>query len=561
MSSSDTFVLAEVDEITSLDPAYSYDNASQNLIFNVYDTLIGFDKSSFKRLIPLLAVRIPSLKNGRISPDGRVYRFRIRQGVRFQDGSKLSPQDVRYSLLRFMMMDRPGGPSALLLEPILGISSTRDDEQNLSVIFKAAKQAVRVKGQDVVITLQRPFAPFLSIMARWSYVLPQRWAKEHGDWDGTEAGLKYFNNPSQDRGYLHAHMNGSGPFKFERWNPAAKYVILDRNDGYWRKPADLKRVIIKTVTEFSTQKLMLETGDVDAINVSPVFLRELEKIKGVKIADHLARLATDPVFFFTFKINPTANRDIGSGRLDGQGIPPDFFLDPDVRKGFAYAFDYNAFIQDALKGQAQRAKTVVPPELLAKNSDQHYYHHDIKKSAAHFRKAFQGKLWEKGFHFTMSYNIGSENRMAAVIILKKNVEAINPKFQIDIRGLDWAPFLDKAEKHLMPIFVRGWYADYPDAYNFVSAFYASKGRYPIEQGYSNPAMDILLRRSTQETNPRHRRALYAKILSLGFKDAPNIFISHPYGIYALRDEVQNFYDNPIALGLDYYYMRKANVSH
>lgn len=553
------FSLLQVDEITSLDPAYPYDNASQNVIFNVYDTLIGFDKSSFKRLVPLLASQVPSLKNGGISKNGRIYRFHIRKNVFFQDGRKLSPEDVRYSLLRFMLMDRTGGPSALLLEPILGISSTRDQNKSLPSVFKAAQNAIAVHNQDVVITLKRPFAPFLSIMARWSYVLSKSWAIEHGDWDGTLATLHAFNNPSQDHGYLHDHMNGSGPFKLERWDPIAKYLVLDRNEHYWRKPASLKQIIIKTVPEFSTQKLMLEAGDADAISVSPAFLNELKEIKNIKIADHLMRLATDPVFFFTFKINPIANRDIGSGKLDGRGIPIDFFSDPDVRKGFSYAFDSNAFLKDALNGQAQSAKSVVPPELLGKTISAPYYHHDPQKAISYFRKAFHGALWEKGFRFTMTYNIGSQNRMAAAMILKRNVEALNPKFQIDLRGLDWPAFLDKAEKRLMPIFIRGWYADYPNAYNFLSAFYDSSGRYPLEQDYSNSAVDHLLKKATQETNRIRRHQLYAKILRSAYEDAPNIPAAHPSGIYALQSTVQNFYDNPISLGLDYYYLSKTDA--
>lgn len=558
-SNADTFVLAQIDEITSLDPAYPYDNASQNLIFNVYDTLIGFDKSSVKKMIPLLATQVPSVKNGGISRDGRVYIFRIRKGVRFQDGRPLTPEDARYSLLRFMLMDRPGGPSALFLEPLLGISATTGQKKSLSRIFKEARRRVQVHGQDLVITLKRPFAPFLSIMARWSYVISESWAKEHGDWNGAESTLKNFNNPPEDRGYLHDHMNGSGPFKLEMWNPSAGYIVLDRNDDYWRKPAALKKVVVKTVPEFSTQKLGLETGDVDAVNIPATFLPQLKNMKGVKIADHLPRLAVDPVFFFTFKINPRANPDIGSGRLDGRGIPPDFFSDPDVRKGFACAFDYGAFIQDALKGEGRLATTVAPTELLAKKIPKTPYHYDPQKAAAHLKKAFNGELWRKGFRFTMTYNIGSENRIAAALILKKNVESLNPKFQIDIRGLDWASFLDKGEKRLMPIFIRGWYADYPDAYDFFSAFYSSRGRYPLEQGYFDPKMDRLIEKYSREITPSRRHKIENQIINLGYQDEPSVPAAYPYGIYALRDAVSGFYDNPIDLGMNYYYIRKEHA--
>ncbi len=555
-NSSQTFVLAQVDEITSLDPAYPYDNASQNVIFNVYDTLLGFDRSSLTHLIPLIATQVPSLKNGGISPDGRVYRFHIRKGVYFQDGEILTPEDVRYSLLRFMLMDRPGGPSGLLLEPILGISSTQEKGTSLKSIFDSAQKAVRVKGQDVVVTLKRPFSPFLSIMARWSYVLPESWAIQHGDWNGTFASLTHFNRPQEDRSYLRDHMNGSGPFELALWNPISKYLILKRNKHYWRKPAALSQVIIRTIPEFSTQKLMLKAGDVDAINVSPAFLSEVAHIPGVKIVPHLPRLATDPVFFFTFHINPVANRDIGSGRLGEDGIPPDFFSDLDVRLGMTYAFDAQTFVHDALKGEGARAKSVVPPKLLPGQTRFPFRSYNLQKAVSHFKRAFHGQVWEKGFHFTLTYNTGSENRMAAALILKKNVESLNPKFHIDVRGLDWPSFLDKSEKNLMPIFVRGWYADYPDAYNFLNAFYNSNGRYPLEQKYQDPKMDLLLGKLTASPRRPTQKKLEEEILTRASKNAPNIPVAHPTAIYALKREVQNFYDNPIALGLDYYFISK-----
>ncbi len=551
-----TFVLAQVDEITSLDPAYPYDNASQNVIFNVYDTLLGLDPKSPRRLIPKIATAVPSLKNGGISPNGRIYRFHIRKNVHFQDGRLLSPEDVRYSLLRFMLMDRPGGPSGILLEPILGISSTREKGVSLKSIFDAAQKAVRVEGNDVVITLKRPFAPFLSIMARWSYVLPKSWATEHGDWDGTWASFARFNNPPEDRSYLRNHMDGSGPFKLALWNPISKYVILKRNDHYWRKPASLSQVIIRTIPEFSTQKLMLKAGDADAISVSPIFLSEVSNLPNVKIISHLSRLATDPVFFFTFRVNSTANRDIGSGRLGENGIPPDFFSDRDVRLGMSYAFDAKTFVRDALKGEGFQAKSVVPPTLLETNAHFPYRSYNLKKAISHFKRAFNGDVWKKGFHFTLTYNVGAENRMAAALILKKNVESLNPKFHIDIRGLDWPSFLDKSEKHLMPIFMRGWYADYPNAYNFFYAFFDSNGRYPLEQQYRDPQMDRLLEKFASTHSRLKQKKLEEEILKLANYDAPNIPVAHPTAIYALRKEVPVFYDNPIALGLDYYYISK-----
>jgi len=554
----DTFVDAAVGEVTSLDPVVPYDNASQALIFNVYETLIGFDGSHLDKFVPMLASQVPSAKNGLISSDGMTYRFPIRRGVRFQDGSPMTPEDVRYSLLRFMLTDRAGGPSALLLQPILGVDSTRDASGKIVVDFAAVEKAIRVQGDDVVIKLPRPFAPFLAVMARWSYVMPKKWAVAHGEWDGTAAAWKRFNNPPDTApSYFSEHMNGTGPFALERWDRTAQYVLLKRNDGYWRKPAALKRVLVKTVPEFATRRLMLQAGDADVIETLRPLMGQLQGLPGVKIVDDLPRLMTDPVFYFTFKINTFANADIGSGKLDGDGIPPDFFSDPDVRKGFAYAFDYDALIRDTFKGKAVRAKGPVPPYVPGADPKQPFYTYDLKKAEQHFRKAWDTHVWEKGFRFTLTYNVGSENREAACQILKRNVERLNPKFKIDIRGLEWASYLQKAQDHLMPMFTRGWTADYPDAHNFVYNFYHSDGRYPQAQGFHDVEMDQLIDKAVREVDPRRRQALYDRILKLGYEEVPSIPTVHYVGAFAMRDWVRGFYENPVFLGLYYYPFSKA----
>ena len=223
VKNSGTLVVGHTGEVTSLDPVYPYDAASQSLIYNVYETLIAYDGSSLERFVPALAREVPSLKNGLISKDAKTYSFPIRAGVRFHDGSALTPEDIRYSLLRFMLTDRSGGPSSLLLEPILGVPSTRGPDGKIQMDFQQAAAAVRVEGDRVVIKLKRPFGPFLPVMARWSYVMSKSWAKAHGEWDGGAQTWTQFNNLPKEKSYLFDHMNGAGPFKFVSYTPNQGY--------------------------------------------------------------------------------------------------------------------------------------------------------------------------------------------------------------------------------------------------------------------------------------------------------------------------------------------------
>ena len=551
-----TLVVAHAGEMQSLDPVYSYDGVTQGMMINVYDTLLKFNGGSMTEFLPSVSEKVPSVENGLISKDGLKYTFPIRKGIKFHDGTELTPEDVRYSILRFMISDVSGGPSSLLLEPILGLTSTRNEKGEIILDFKEAEQAVQVDGGNVVITLKRPFAPFLGVLARWGYIVPKKWVAENGGWDGTEQTWKKFNNFDKQNSYLFDHMNGSGPFKLARWDNSARRLQLVANEDYFEGAPSIKNIHMMTVSEGSMFRLMLETGDADISEIPPQFADQLRGKAGVVVYDNLPRLRTDPVIFFTLDINTKANPDVGSGKLDGAGIPADFFRDEDVRKGFSYAFDYDSFLKEALGGRGTRAYGPAPEGLYHYEESDPHYEFDLKKAEEHFKKAWGGKVWENGFTFTITYNTGSAQRQIAAEMLKRNVEKLNPKFKIDVRGVMWASFLEKTTARQMPMWVRGWVADYADAHNFYFSFMHSDGRYAFSQGYKNPKADKLVAQAVAETNPQKRVALYKQLHRLVYDDAMQIYTIHPTGLWAMRESVKGFVDNPVYMGLYFYPMYK-----
>lgn len=552
----DSLIVAHKGEMESLDPVYSYDGVTHGMLINVYDTLLKFKGSSLTELEPSLATQVPSKENGLISADGRTYTFPIRKGVKFHDGTELTPEDVRYSLLRFILSDVSGGPSSLLLEPILGVSSTRDENGEIIVDFNEAAQAIRVEGDNVVVTLKRPFAPFLSIVARWSYVVSKNWAVARGGWDGTEQTWKQFNNFAKDASPFFAASNGTGPFQVARWDIAAKRLTLTAHENYFAGAPQLKTIHMMTVDEPSTLRLMLETGDADVAEISTKFAAQLKGNPDITVYDNLPRLRTDPVIFFTLDINMQGNPDVGSGQLDGQGIPSNFFADKDLRKGFEYAFDYDAFLQESMEGRGERAIGPAPAGLVKYDDGFKRYHFDLEKAKAHFQKAWDGRVWEKGFKFTITYNTSGDMRQIASEILKRNVESLNPKFQIDLRGVTWPAFLEKTAKRQMPMWARGWVADYADAHNFYFPFIHSQGRYALSQGYKNPMADRLIEKAVSETNLAKRNLLYRQVHNFMHEDAMQIYTVHPTGLWAMRTNVKNFVDNPVYMGIYFYPMYK-----
>ena len=559
----DTFVYATIGDPESLDPAWAYDTSSTGIIGNVYEYLLAFDGAGIKTkdLVGRLSAKVPSKANGLISADGLTYRFPIRQGVKFHDGAPLTPDDVRYSLLRFMLLDRDGGPSSLLLEPILGVGSTRPNGKLLDDAYERAAKAVTVDRDCVVVRLPRPFAPFLSILANWGAVVPRRWAAARGQWDGEAASWKKFNNPAHEEILPDGSADGTGPFRLARFDRATKEILLERNDAYWRKPARLKSVVIKVVDEFATRKLMLQAGDADSIYGPQMYFPQLQNIPGVRTMDGLAPLERSPMVFFVFKINAVGNPNIGSGKLDGEGIPNDFFSDKDVRQAFAYSIDPEAYVRDLLRGKGKANCSLLPPGMLGRQERPLKYRLDPRKAEEHFRKAWNGRLWDAGFKFTIVYNSGDAPGQAIAQMIKKNVENASAKFHVDIRSQQWSTFLDQSKQRKIPLFVGAWGADYPDPHNFAFPLLHSNGYFPTQQGYADPKMDKLIEEAVKTLDEGKRAELYHRIQDLYEDEIPHVEFADGARYRAQSSAVKGYVFNPVfpdaPYGSYYYQLSKS----
>ncbi|MBI3550501.1 MAG: ABC transporter substrate-binding protein [Elusimicrobia bacterium] len=553
----DTFIYATIGEVDSLDPAWSYDSRSHHILRNVYELLVQFKGTSLIEFEPLLAAQIPSTSNGLISKDGLTYTFPIRKGVVFHDGTPLVPEDVKYSFIRYMLQDRAGGPSSLLLDPILGINATRDkDGKPIPDLFQRADKAITVAGDKVSIKLARPYSPFLGILASHGEIISKSWCVKNGCWDGTEATWMQHNNPQKQSSYLLEHVNGTGPYALDRWDRKNKEVVLRRNDKYWRKPPALKTIVIRSVEEFATRKLMLQAGDADTTYVPIGNFPQVQDMKDVKIYDRLSKLETPIGIAFTFKLNTIANPYLGSGKLDGDGIPPEFFSDKDIRLGFARSMDHETYVKDILRGKGSPTRGLIQKGMLGYNADGANVTFSPEKATEHFKKAWGGKVWEKGFQFTMVYNDTQPNVQAMFQMIKKNVEALNPKFKIDIRTVQWPTYLDQGHSHKLPMFLAMWSADFPDPHNMVFPYYHTHGDWAFRQNYSNPKLDKMIEDAIVILDPEKRDKAYREIQRVGFEEMPQMLIADRFRFRIERDWVKGWIFRkvePDAPYGDYYY--------
>ncbi|MBO8127064.1 MAG: ABC transporter substrate-binding protein [Firmicutes bacterium] len=549
----------------SLDGAYAYDSSSGAIIYQLYDNLIQYDGESLERFKPMLATKVPSVENGLISKDGLTYKFPIRKGVKFHNGDILTPEDVEYTFERNMLADPDGGPMWMILEPLLGTMTIEEyamkkagvdsfdkvDEATLREVAQDVKDSITVEGDYVVFHLAKPYPPFLGVLAKnssWSVIMNKDWMIANGAWDGSVDNWTKWHNLPKEKMVAYDRANGTGPFKLKVWDHNNVQVVLERFDDYWQGPAKLKTVYVKYIDEYNTRKLMLEKGEADAVYVDPQYLSQVRMIPGVvtltkpEVANRVA--------LFNESIPIEGNPDVGSGKLDGNGIPSDFFADVHVRKAFAYSMDYDALIDQVLAGLGKRIVGPIPSSIPFVNPDQKVYNFDLKKAEEEFKKAHGGKLWEKGFKMTITYNSGNEVRKTAAEIIEANIESINPKFQIDVRPVEWATYLDNLRSGYTTMFFMGWIADYADAHNFVQPYMQSSGAFAGYMGdhfiqRAKEKYDPLIEKGINSIDPEVRKEVYYKLQELAYEDATAIWLYEAERTFAMRDWVKGFEYNPI----------------
>lgn len=513
-----TFVMATITAPYTLDPSGNMDRQGAMIVLNVYEPLVAFaGRSPDAGFVPALSAEVPTEANGLLSKDGRTYIFPIRKGVKFHDGTPLTAGDAAYSLLRAMITS----DYSLFVKPILGLNSIRGKDEAFVVDYADLAKAVRADGDKLVVTLKEPYQPFLSLLASKPFIMSRAWAAANGEWDGTEAAWKRYAGIKFAKSGLRARTNGTGPFKLESADPKTGRVTLVKNADYWGEPASLDRLVFTPVEKETTRLSMLEMGDADYADLSRSCLRDLADMKNVTVKEGPPSQAVT-VIIYKFKTAALDNPLIGSGKLDGKGVPPDFFSDADVRKGFAYSLDYEKILLEVARYKANRITSPIPRPGAPSVSP---YVYDPVKAERHFKKAFGGKLWEKGFELSVPYVLGDDlspqvwERVAAAL------QKINPKFVLRPIPRTLEDFLASADKLAlqMPLTWTSYEPDYPDTYNYAYVMLHGEGPMSKYTGYSNKQIDELCEEALR-TPADKREELFARMDKIYAEDAPYILL-------------------------------------
>jgi peptide/nickel transport system substrate-binding protein len=250
----DTIVIAAEADFSRMDPHTSGTWNTFKIIRHIFESFVEEDltKSGVESppIVPALA------ESWTVSEDGKTYTFKLRQGVKFHDGTPWNAAAAKFNL------DRMTNPKFKFHQPIaVGLMRWMwQDLDNYEVVDE----------HTFKITLKQPNSEFLRRLAAGGSGAPRM---------VSPAAVEKFGNDGFEQ-----HPVGTGPFKFVE-RVVGEKVVLERNDDYWnpeRKPK-AQRIVMRGIPEVATRELALMNGEVDIIGTpSPDSIEYLEA-QGLKI--------------------------------------------------------------------------------------------------------------------------------------------------------------------------------------------------------------------------------------------------------------------------------------
>ncbi len=440
----------------TLDPWNTNQIVTQAVAKSFYEGLFSFDKD--------LKVKSALATSYDLSADRKVYTFKLRQNVKFHDGTKFDAAAAKANF------DRVMNPKNRLLR---------------------ASMVSRVASVDVVdpltlrVILKEPFAPFINTLAHPSAVMISPAAI---DQYGKDIGL---------------HPVGTGPFQFVEWKQT-EAVVGKKFDGYWKSGyPKIDRITWKPVLENNTRAAMLQTGEADF--VYPLPYEQASSIqKNAKFA--VESIPSILVRFLAFNMLQKP------------------FDDPRVRQAIGYAINKEALAKVAFGGFAFPARGFVPQGVkYAVASEPIPYSLQKAKELlkeAGYPNGFETTLWG-GYNDTTTQKVLQFLQQQLMQVgIKVSVQALEPGQRVELVD-SWAN--PKAAK--WRLYHIAWSSSTGEADWALRPLFSTEGWTPKLGNvsfYSNQLVDESLAKALVSADESEKIALYKTAQEQLLKDLPRI---------------------------------------
>jgi peptide/nickel transport system substrate-binding protein len=464
-------VLATNRDATTFDPTKSQDVYSNAVIGLVGDSLYKIDDK---------AQVVGSLVEKTDNPQPNVYVLTLRSGIKFQDGTDVNSDAVKFNLERHI-----NDPKATTSQDVKDITSI-DTPDPLTV----------------KITLKGPSAPFLSkLVSGAGFILSPTAIQKLGD-----------NLPRDLTGA------GSGPYKFTSWQPDNQ-IVLDRNPDYWAKDADgtqlpyMDRITIKPFPDENVQLTNVKTGDADVL-IGPPPYKDVEDLK--KAPDLNVKEIPGLGFQFIF--------------VNTQKEP---FANPAVRRAMSYAIDREQIRQAVYFGLGKTLQLPVPEVVqwaFAKDNLP-YTTRDVNKAKQELQSA---GVSDVSFTFQISNNSPQLQQVAELV--QSNLKDVG--ITMDLQLIEFATVIQNGNSGEYQALSLGWSGQIDPDGDLYPLLYTGAGFNFAK--YSNPEFDKSLDAGRSNLDQPTRGQAYLDAQKILLQDQPMLVLYNTPQISVTRREIQNY---------------------
>jgi ABC-type transport system substrate-binding protein len=477
--------------LSSLDPAFSKNQANTWAVTQLYNGLLEFDDSL--KVIPALA------ESYTVSEDQKIYTFFLRKGVKFHDseifpdrkGRELKASDFVYSFKRILDKNTASPGAWIFNDKIL-----RAADGNISdTCFKAASD------YTLIIYLDKPFAPFPEILCMpYAYVLPEEGIQKYGK--------DFRRNPV-----------GTGPFRFKTWDEG-NALLFEKNPDYWRKDEKgeslpyIDGVRVSFIPDMNQAYRNFYAGKLDMLNVTEESIREQIIQADGSTEKEIAEK------FQVLRVPYLSTEYIGL-QLDHKFYTENHpLLDTRFRQALSYAINREELIAFLRSDLGQPGHGGIIPPMLMKGYEVKGIHFDIDKAQKLLQEAGYGKtkkIPEMKLYVNPIYRDLAE-------FLQKQWSNIGVRVSIEMNA--FTTHIELVDKGIAKIFRSAWIADYPDPENFLVLFYSRNfsPSGPNRTHFKNERFDKLYQQSQQEGNVQKRYELYRQMDQIIVDEVPVIIL-------------------------------------
>ena len=494
----DTLIEAiHLDDMISLDPAEMYELSTYEVNGNVYEGLVAINPHNTGEILHKAA------ESWTVSDDGLTYTFKLRPSMKFQTGNAVTAADVVYSYQRLTALNKP--PAFLIQD--LGISP-----DNMKDTLKA------VDDLTFRMTVDKPYAPsyVINVLCATNFAIVDSQllkSKEAKQADGTN---------DWGNGWLKTNSAGSGPFFIKQWKPN-EIVTIEANSNYYGDKPKLKRVVWRHIAEESSQRLLLESGDID-------IARNLE-------ADQLDGLRQKGGFEYTGTAQNT-------NLYMGLNTKNQYLANPKVREAIRYLIDYDGLQKTALREGWIINQTFLPNGVMG-FVDSRPFKLDIDKAKALLAEAG----YPNGFPITVNVASTEQSRMDIAQSMQATFAKVG--IQLKILASDQKTVITayRARKHDMALLT--WGIDYFDpatnmsfVVNLDNSDDAKSKPLAWRNGWMNPELNDKAAALKMERDADKRKAGYQAMIQEWQDISPFAMMYQQNWVAALLPKVKNFFIGP-----------------